>query len=91
MLSEEKLLKVFLAEDEVIVREALRDSIPWEQHGFVFILENHKTTPPYLFLNINSQLFIITQKDRSAKQSIFLSGLFQNKRNLMFHSKNMRV
>ena len=39
MLSEEKLLKVFLAEDEVIVREALRDSIPWEQHGFVFVGE----------------------------------------------------
>ena len=37
MLSEEKLLKVFLAEDEVIVREALRDSIPWEQSGFVFV------------------------------------------------------
>ena len=30
------MLKVFLAEDEVIIREALRDSIPWEQHGFIF-------------------------------------------------------
>ena len=37
MLSDDKLLKVFLAEDEVIVREALRDSIPWEQHGFDFV------------------------------------------------------
>ena len=39
MLSDDKLLKVFLAEDEVIVREALRDSIPWEQHGFDFVGE----------------------------------------------------
>ena len=30
------VLKVFLAEDEVIVREALRDSIPWESCGFLF-------------------------------------------------------
>ena len=30
------MLKVFLVEDEVIIREALRDSIPWEQYGFVF-------------------------------------------------------
>ena len=30
------MLKVFLAEDEVIIREALRDSIPWEEHGFEF-------------------------------------------------------
>ena len=30
------MLKVFLAEDEVIVREALRDSIPWEACGFTF-------------------------------------------------------
>ena len=39
MLSDDKLLKVFLAEDEVIVREALRDSIPWKEHGFVFVGE----------------------------------------------------
>ena len=29
-------IKVFLVEDESIVREGLRDMIPWEQHGFVF-------------------------------------------------------
>ena len=39
MLSEDNLLKVFLAEDEVIVREALRDSIPWKEHGFTFVGE----------------------------------------------------
>ncbi|MCR5138125.1 MAG: response regulator [Oscillospiraceae bacterium] len=29
-------LKVFLVEDESVVREGLRDMIPWEQNGFVF-------------------------------------------------------
>ena len=29
-------IKVFLVEDESIVREGLRDMIPWEQYGFVF-------------------------------------------------------
>lgn len=30
------MLKVFLVEDEVTVREALRDNIPWEEYGFQF-------------------------------------------------------
>lgn len=30
------MLKVFLAEDESIVREGLRDNIPWEEYGFTF-------------------------------------------------------
>ncbi len=30
------MLKVFLIEDESIVREGLRDNIPWEQYGFIF-------------------------------------------------------
>ena len=30
------MLKVFLTEDERVVREGLRDMIPWEQYGFVF-------------------------------------------------------
>ncbi len=30
------MLKVFLIEDESIVREGLRDNIPWEQYGFAF-------------------------------------------------------
>ena len=29
-------IKVFLVEDESIVREGLRDMIPWEQYGFAF-------------------------------------------------------
>ena len=33
------MLKVFLTEDESIVREGLRDNIPWEQYGFTFVGE----------------------------------------------------
>ena len=31
------LIKVFIAEDEIIVREGLRDMIPWEKYGFEFV------------------------------------------------------
>jgi len=31
------LIKVFITEDESIVREGLRDSIPWERYGFEFV------------------------------------------------------
>ncbi|HKM23031.1 MAG TPA: response regulator, partial [Lachnospiraceae bacterium] len=30
------MLKVFLVEDESIVREGLRDNIPWQQYGYQF-------------------------------------------------------
>lgn len=30
------MLKVFLVEDEIVVREGIRNSINWEQHGFVY-------------------------------------------------------
>lgn len=33
------MLKVFLVEDESIVREGLRDNIPWQQWGYQFIGE----------------------------------------------------
>ncbi len=32
-------IKVFITEDESIVREGLRDMIPWEQYGFAFVGE----------------------------------------------------
>lgn len=33
------MLKVFLVEDESIMREGLRDSIPWQQYGYEFVGE----------------------------------------------------
>ncbi|MCD8398966.1 MAG: response regulator [Lachnospiraceae bacterium] len=32
-----KMLKVFLVEDETIIREGLRDIIPWQQYGFTVV------------------------------------------------------
>lgn len=31
------MLRVFLVEDESVIREGLRDKIPWEQYGFQFV------------------------------------------------------
>ena len=31
------MLKVFLVEDETVIREGLRDRIPWEQYGYRFV------------------------------------------------------
>ncbi len=31
------LIKVFITEDESVVREGLRDIIPWEKHGYEFV------------------------------------------------------
>lgn len=31
------MLKVFLVEDESLIREGLRDTIPWEQYGYEFV------------------------------------------------------
>jgi len=33
------MLKVFLVEDESVIREGLRDKIPWEQYGYRFVGE----------------------------------------------------
>ena len=33
------MLKIFLVEDESIVREGLRDNIPWQQYGYDFVGE----------------------------------------------------
>lgn len=33
------MLKVFLVEDESVIREGLRDNIPWEQYGYTFVGE----------------------------------------------------
>lgn len=31
---ENRMLKTFLVEDEVVVRETIKRMIPWEQYGF---------------------------------------------------------
>jgi len=34
------MLRVFLAEDESIIRETLRDTVPWAKHGYTFVGES---------------------------------------------------
>ncbi|MGC4018634.1 MAG: response regulator [Muricomes sp.] len=34
-----RMLKVFLVEDETVIREGLRDKMPWEQYGYRFVGE----------------------------------------------------
>ena len=33
------MIKVFLVEDEIIMREGIRNNINWEQEGFAFVGE----------------------------------------------------
>ena len=33
------MLKVFLVDDESVIREGLRDNIPWERYGYQFVGE----------------------------------------------------
>ena len=33
------MIKVFLVEDEVVVREGIKNNIPWKEHGYEFIGE----------------------------------------------------
>ena len=33
------MIKVFLVEDEVVIRDAIKNSIDWEQEGYEFVGE----------------------------------------------------
>lgn len=61
------MLKIFLVEDESIVREGLRDNIPWQQYGYKFVGEAsdgemalpliQKTRPDVLLTDIRMPLW----------------------------------
>ena len=36
---DEVMIKIFLVEDEVIIRHGIRDTINWEENGFLFVGE----------------------------------------------------
>ena len=38
------MIKVFLVEDEIIIREGIRYNIDWEKEGFEFVGEDRKST-----------------------------------------------
>ena len=84
------MLKVFLVEDESIIREGLRDSIPWEQYGFSFVGEAgdgemalpliRKTRPDVLITDIKMpfmdglELSHIVSSELPSTKIIIISG-----------------
>jgi DNA-binding NarL/FixJ family response regulator len=47
------MIKVFLVEDEVVIRDAIKNSIDWEQEGYEFVGEASDGELAYL-----SQIFV---------------------------------
>ena len=84
------MLKVFLVEDESIMREGLRDGIPWEQYGYTFVGEAsdgemalpliRKTRPDVLITDIKMpfmdglQLSQIVSSELPNTKIIIISG-----------------
>ena len=62
-----KMLKVFLVEDETVIREGLRDKIPWDQYGYRFVGEAsdgemalpliRKTRPDLIITDIKNAVY----------------------------------
>lgn len=84
------MLRVFLAEDESIVRESLRDNIPWNEYGYEFVGEAgdgevalpliRKTSPDLLITDIRMPfldglaLTHIVKKEMPQMRVIVISG-----------------
>ena len=84
------MLKVFLVEDESVVRESLRNNIPWKEYGFNFVGEAsdgemalpliRKTAPDVLITDIKMpfmdglSLSHIVKKEFPSMRVIIMSG-----------------
>ena len=84
------MLKVFLVEDESVVRASIRDNIPWEEYGFSFVGEAsdgemalpliRKTAPDVLITDIKMpfmdglSLCHIVRKEFPSMRMIIMSG-----------------
>ena len=51
------MVKVFLVEDESIIRRGIRDNIAWESHGFEFVGEAGDGEYAYPLLLIQNRIF----------------------------------
>ncbi len=85
-----KMLKTFLVEDEVVVRETIKKMIPWEEHGFCLVGEAadgemalpliRKTKPDLLITDIKMPfmdgltLARMVKKDMPEIRIVILSG-----------------
>ena len=58
------MLKVFLVEDETVIREGLRDRIPWEQYGYRFVgdILKHNEINHFVFTFSFLSLFYVKRK-----------------------------
>ena len=84
------MLKTFLVEDEVVVRETIKKMIPWEEHGFCLVGEAadgemalpliRKTKPDLLITDIKMPfmdgltLARMVKKDMPEIRIVILSG-----------------
>ena len=74
------MLKVFLVEDETVIREGLRDRIPWEQYGYRFVGEAadgevalpliRKTRPDVLITDIKMPFMDGLELSRLVKKTL---------------------
>ena len=74
------MLKVFLVEDEVVMREGIKNNIPWEQEGFYFAGEAsegemaypliQKTRPDILITDIRMPFMDGLEVSRLVKQEM---------------------
>jgi two-component system response regulator YesN len=74
------MLKVFLVEDEVVVREGMKNNIHWEKEGFIFVGEAsdgelaypliQKTRPDILITDIKMPFMDGLELSRLVKQEM---------------------
>lgn len=74
------MIKVFLVEDEIVMREGIKNNIPWEQEGFEFVGEAsdgelaypliQKTRPDILITDIKMPFMDGLELSRLVKQEL---------------------
>ena len=69
------MVKVFLVEDESIIRRGIRDNIAWESHGFEFVGEAGDGEYAYpLLLNTKPDILITDIKNLNMPKKPLRSG-----------------
>ena len=64
----ETMLKIFLAEDEIVMREGIRNNIAWQEEGFEFV--DWYATPNFKFaykfepVHQNTSVYALFQSTR---------------------------
>lgn len=69
------MLKVFLVEDEIVMREGIKNNIPWEEEGFDFVGEASDGEPAYPMIQKLRPDIIITDIKMPFMDGLELSRL----------------